>query len=193
EPERYPPLSKDWNQDLQELGLERLRRIIAGESVSEPAQAAVEITADQSVSPRELMPVVVPEPRAETTVEACPGAVPVEQPERAEVDELLGWLSGANLPHQPFQLWPWVNVTDVARLVVTLQTELSAQVMGPRWRSAAEDLRQVARLYRGDVGGEAQQSRAPPLRHLPVLMSHERAGTEQAVARRVQDNSSRVG
>ena len=64
---------KDWNQDLQDLGLDRLRRLVEGENVSDPAQAAAEITAEQSASPRELMPMVVPEVRAEATVEACPG------------------------------------------------------------------------------------------------------------------------
>jgi hypothetical protein len=64
----------------------------------------------------------VPELRVEATVEAYPGVVPVGQPARAEVDELLRWLSSANLPHVSFKLWPWVSVTDVARFVVTLQT-----------------------------------------------------------------------
>src|SRR6266566_978297 len=86
---------------------------------------------------------------------------------------MLGWLSGAELPHESFQLWPWVSVTDVARFIVTLKTELSSQVSGPRWRSAAEDLRQVARLYRGVGVGEARRSRAPPASHLPVLMSNQ--------------------
>lgn len=92
---------------------------------------------------------VVPELRVEATVDAYPGAQPVEQTERAEVDELLSWLSDADLPDEPFQLWPWQRVVDVGRLIVTLQTELSSDVIGPRWRGAAEELRQVARLYRG--------------------------------------------
>ncbi len=160
--------------------------------MSEPEQAAVETTVEQSTAPIELPP-VGPELRLEATGEAYPGALPVEQPERAEVDDLLGWLSGADLPHESFQLWPWVSVTDVARFVVTLQTELSSQVIGPRWRGAAEDLRQVARLYRGVGGGEARQSRAPPVSHLPVLMSSVQTGTEQAVARRVRVGGVRVG
>jgi hypothetical protein len=137
---------------------------------------------------------VVPEVRADATVEAYPGAVAVEQPERAEVDELLDWLSGADLSHEPFQLWPWVSVTDVARFVVMLQRELSSHVIGPRWRDVAEDLRQVARLYRDRaVDGEARQSRAPPASHPSLLISSVRTGTEQAVARRVRVGGVRVG
>jgi hypothetical protein len=37
EPERWRPSAKDWNQELQDLGLERLRRLVEGENVSEPA------------------------------------------------------------------------------------------------------------------------------------------------------------
>lgn len=130
----------------------------------------------------------MPELRVEATVEAYPGVVPVEQPARAKVDELLRWLSSANLPHVSFKLWPWVSVTDVARFVVTLQTELSSDVIGPRWRGAAEDLRQVARLYRGvDVDGEARQSRAPP------LMSMRGLGADQVGVRSVQVGGSHVG
>jgi len=71
--------------------------------MSEPEQAAVETTVEQSTAPIELPP-VGPELRLEATGEAYPGALPVEQPERAEVDDLLGWLSGADLPHESFQL-----------------------------------------------------------------------------------------
>src|SRR5207253_5644589 len=53
-----------------------------------------------------------------------PGAQPVEQNERAEVDELLSWLSDADLPNEPFQLWPWQRVVDLGRLIVMLQTEI---------------------------------------------------------------------
>jgi hypothetical protein len=77
-----------------------------GRSVSELMPAVVELTVEQSwASPSELTP-VVPEPRVEATVEADPGVQTVEQPERAKVDELLGWLGTADLPHEPFQLWP---------------------------------------------------------------------------------------
>lgn len=192
EPERWRPKAKDWNQDLQELGLDRLRRILAGESVSELEPAAVEIAIPmaQSDSPSELTP-VVPELPSGFPVEAYPGAASVEQSERAEVDELLRWLSAADLPHEPFKLRPWVRVADVARFVETLQTELSSHVTSPRWRGAAEDLRQVARLYRG-VPGEEQQSRAPPGSHSPS-MSNARTGTEELVARRVLGDGGRVG
>jgi hypothetical protein len=152
------------------------------------ARADAEITVEQAASPSEFIPGVVPELRVEATVEAYPGVVPVGQPARAEVDELLRWLSSANLPHVSFKLWPWVSVTDVARFVVTLQTELSSDVIGPRWRGAAEDLRQVARLYRGvDVDGEARQSRAPP------LMSMRGLGADQVEVRSVQVGGSHVG
>jgi hypothetical protein len=193
EPERWRPRTKDWNQDLQDLGLEGLHRMIAGESVSELMPAAVEITVEHSsASLSELVP-VVPETRVEATMDAYPGAQAVEQHERAEVDELLGWLSEAELPHEPFQLWPWQRVVEVARFVVMLQTELAADVIGPRWRGAAEDLRQLARLYR-DVanrsqpatGWSARQSRAPPVSsNVLLLMADVRIGADEPATRHV--------
>jgi hypothetical protein len=141
EPQRYPPLSKDWNQDLQELGFEQLRGLVTGESAVAPAPSEA---AGRGAQPEVALhlapetPVVEPMPEA-----AYPGPEAVEEPDRAEVVELLGWLKTADLPHERFQLRPGLNVVDVGRFVATLQAELSAEIIGPRWRAAAQDLKQL--------------------------------------------------
>jgi len=167
EPERYPPLSKDWNQDLQDLGLEQLRHLVAGSSAIEAVAEPAEIATEHCPPATDMGVKLAPELPVESTADAPPGAEPVEEAEREQVVELLGWLHTANLPHERFQLRPWQNVVDVARFAATLQAELSSEAIGPRWRAAAEDLRQLARTYRaiddGRHQGSARLGRAPPL------------------------------
>jgi len=45
EPERFSPLSKDWYQDLQDLGIEQLRRLVAGAG---PRTPPTEIATERS-------------------------------------------------------------------------------------------------------------------------------------------------
>jgi len=192
EPERYPPLSKDWNQDLQDLGVEELRRLLAGGGVIDADQKPADIGSEFPL-PANLVDDLAAELRVERTVEACAGAEPLDEPDRAEVGELLDWLSTADLPHESFQLRPWLNVVDVARFAATLKAELSREVIDPRWRAAAGDLRRLARTYGGLADGQpplpSQLSRAPPLTGSPALMSE----LSQPVARRDGIGGSRVG
>jgi hypothetical protein len=173
EPERLRPRSKDWNQDLQELGLEEVSCVIHGERASAPLAAMMAMTAETPVEtgpsapPIEMLASVTAERSAESTVETSgASAEPIGAEERAEVEELLGWLQSADLPSAPVQLWPWASVADMPRFVGRLQAELSAPVVGSGWRAAAEDLRQLARLYRGASSagcGTPEVGRAPPL------------------------------
>jgi hypothetical protein len=175
EPERWRPRTKDWNQDLQELGLEQLRRVNCGGTALEPAEAAAAEEQVEECPPAPLAEVLAGvaagAPEASPVETSCTGVEPLPAGERAEVEELLGWLQSADLPQAPFRLWPWVSVADAPRFVGRLQAELSSAVVGSGWRAAAEDLRQLARLYGGAAGeacGSTQLGRAPP-RGLPGI------------------------
>lgn len=181
EPQRWRPAAKDWNQDLEDLGLEQLRGRVAGDNEPiEPTNDVAETAAvvEHAPLPGDRIGSLAPVLLAEAKAECCPRDEPVDLSERAEVDELLRWLDAADLPQEPFQLWPWLKVLDVARFIATLQTELSSDAAGARWRAAAENLRQFARLNRGVDVGEArrsphQEGRAPP---------RARTGANQPVA-----------
>jgi hypothetical protein len=163
EPQRLRPRSKDWNQDLQELGLEQVRRFLRVQAVLEPV---AEEPVDEHPTKAEAPVSAAREPLAESAAEeSCPGGEHVQADERAKVEELLDWLRSADLPRVPFQLWPWMTVADVERFVAKLQSELSSPIADARWRAAAEDLRQLARLYRGAASedcGALQLGHAPP-------------------------------
>lgn len=66
EPERFSPLSKDWNQDLQDLGIEQLRRLVAGAG---PRTPPTEIATERS--PGDEGPEAIPGLAA--TSEMCQG------------------------------------------------------------------------------------------------------------------------
>jgi len=163
EPKRYPPLSKDWNQDLQDLGLEHLRALVAGNGA---AESASDEPAAQHDSAAHVVADMTPEKSvvAPTDEVACLDPVQVSEADRAEVVELLSWLKSADLPHERFQLRPWASVVDVARFAAMLEAELSSETIGPRWRAAAEDLKELARAYGGAAPRrhEAGLERAPP-------------------------------
>jgi hypothetical protein len=167
EPQRCPPLSKDWNQDLQDLGLNQLRRLVASEHPREttPVDPAAEspcLRSEGNVDAASEQSV------AETAYQgagAC--AESIDETDRAEVVKLLEWLRSVDFPHERFQLRPWVSVVDLAQFAATLHTDLSSELIGPRWRAAAEDLKQLARMYRGVERGQPQAAarpgRAPPV------------------------------
>ncbi|MBV9322880.1 MAG: toprim domain-containing protein [Chloroflexi bacterium] len=190
EPERLRPKSKDWNQDLQELGLEQVRRVIYGDRAIAPLAATTTAEAPVEAGPAaptsQARASATSERSGESTVEtSCAGAEPIAAGERAEVEELLGWLQSADLPSAPVRLWPWVSVADMPRFVGRLQAELSAPVVGPGWRAAAEDLRQLARLYHGPASegcGSAGLGRAPPMDWPPSATSTRLTATPQVVA-----------
>jgi hypothetical protein len=184
-PERFWPLSKDWNQDLQDLGLEQLRRLVAGAGArTPPAEIATErspgdegaeaipglaVTSEVSheadsierveqakagASPFEVSTApagkaaeygppadgvveeVVPALPVGAAVKVYSDVEPVQHVDRAEVAKLLGWLSTIDLPHESLQLWPWVNVVDIAQFAATLKAELTSNEIGRGERSA---------------------------------------------------------
>jgi hypothetical protein len=190
EPERLRPRSKDWNQDLQELGLDQVRCVIRGERAFAPLAATTTTEAPVEACPAapttEVLASAPPARSAESAVEtSCSSAEPIAAGERAEVEELLDWLQTTELPSAPVRLWPWVSVADMPRFVGRLQAELSAAVVGPGWRAAAEDLRQLARLYRAAASegcGSPELGRAPPLACAASARSTRLTGTTPVVA-----------
>jgi hypothetical protein len=187
EPERLRPRSKDWNQDLQDLGLDQVRCVIHGERAIAPLAATTttaEVPVEACPAPpsSEALASATSARSAESAVEtSCSSAEPIAAGERAEVEELLDWLQTTELPSAPVRLWPWVSVADMPRFVGRLQAELSAGVIGPGWRAAAEDLRQLARLYRGAASegcGSPELGRAPPVDCAPSRSARLTARTQ---------------
>jgi hypothetical protein len=191
EPERLRPRSKDWNQDLQEQGQEQVWRVIHGEraiallAVTTTTTAEAPDEACPAASTSDALGSATSARSAESAVEtSCSSAEPIAAGERAEVEELLDWLQTTELPSAPVRLWPWVSVADMPRFVGRLQAELSAAVVGPGWRAAAADLRQLARLHRGTASegcGSPERGRAPPLACAASARSTRQTATTQVV------------
>ncbi len=77
-PARFSPLSKDWNQDLQELALEQLRRLVAGAGAID---ARTEIATERSPSDEGAEAI----PGLAVSSEVCHEADSIERVERVEV------------------------------------------------------------------------------------------------------------
>jgi Toprim-like len=94
EPERFSPLSKDWNQDLQELGLEQLRRLVAGAGALDARTPPAEIATERS--PGDASSEAVPGLAVGVTSEVCQEADSIERLERA-----VAWASSLEVSTAP--------------------------------------------------------------------------------------------
>jgi hypothetical protein len=126
--ERWRPATKDWNQVLQESGLNALRVCI-----------------DEPTPMEAHVPNPGAQPADEPDYDQDDDDDDVEVPDDDEL--LLVWLKTAPRPAAPFQLWPWARVIEPTRFYTALRADIASGVRGPRYHQAVADLQRLWSLF----------------------------------------------